>query len=262
MRLKLTLQTQYKPALLPFNYQYPLSSAIYKIIQSADAEFATFLHDKGYGEGNKNFKLFTFSDIKTPFVKSGDRMLLQTGEAELIVCFYVPEAAENFIKGLFLNQQLHIADSNSKTTFYISQVESLTKAYNSKIPKQVLQPLSPLVVGRKNDRGHYDYRSPQDKDFEDCLLHNWMEKVAATGNSDKNALQNLRQNISVAVRLFPHPPQSRLITIKAGTDAETKIRGYTKFRLEVIAPGEMIELALGAGLGLYNAQGMGCMEVV
>ncbi|MGI8636923.1 MAG: hypothetical protein ACR2KZ_16135, partial [Segetibacter sp.] len=90
MRLKLTLQTLQRPALLPFNYQYPLSSAIYKIIQSADAVFAAFLHDKGYGEGNKNFKLFTFSDIKTPFVKSGDRMLLQTSEAELIVCFYIP----------------------------------------------------------------------------------------------------------------------------------------------------------------------------
>jgi CRISPR-associated endoribonuclease Cas6 len=68
--------------------------------------------------------------------------------------------------------------------------------------------------------------------------------------------------VSINVRLFSHPPQSRLITIKGGTEAETKIKGYTKFRLEVTAPDEMIELALGAGLGLYNAQGMGCVEVV
>ncbi len=119
-----------------------------------------------------------------------------------------------------------------------------------------------MVVGKKNQRGHYDYRSPQDDDFEDCLLHNWMEKRAATGNADENALQKFRQKVSVRVRLFSYPPQSRLITIKGGTDAETKIRGYTKFRLEVTAPDEMIELALGAGLGLYNAQGMGCVEVV
>lgn len=262
MRLKLTLQTLHKPALLPFNYQYPISSAIYKIIQSADAKYASFLHDTGYGEGNKNFKLFTFSDIKTPFVKNGDRMLLQTGQAELIVCFYVPVAAENFIKGLFLNQQLQIADQKSKTIFQISQVESLPKSYNNKIQKHTIQPLSPMVVGRKNDRGHYDYRSPEDEDFEDCLLHNWIEKVIATGNADEDRLQNLRESVSVAVRLFAHPPQSRLITIKGGTDAETKIRGYTKFRLEVTAPDEMIELALGAGLGLYNAQGMGCVEII
>jgi CRISPR/Cas system endoribonuclease Cas6 (RAMP superfamily) len=33
MRFKLALLAHQKPALLPFNYQYPLSSAIYKIIQ-------------------------------------------------------------------------------------------------------------------------------------------------------------------------------------------------------------------------------------
>lgn len=77
MRFKLTLQTLHKPALLPFNYQYPLSSAIYKIIRSADKDFAAFLYNKGYGEGYKSFKLFTFSDIKTSFIKNGDRMQLQ-----------------------------------------------------------------------------------------------------------------------------------------------------------------------------------------
>jgi CRISPR-associated endoribonuclease Cas6 len=86
MRFKLNLQSK-KQAALPFNYQYPLSAAIYKIIQSADAEFAAFLHNTGYGEGYKSFKLFTFSDIKTPFIKNGDRMQLQTGEAELIIAF-------------------------------------------------------------------------------------------------------------------------------------------------------------------------------
>jgi CRISPR-associated endoribonuclease Cas6 len=261
MRFKLTLQTLNKPALLPFNYQYPLSSAIYKIIQSADHEFASFLHNKGYAQQGKSFKLFTFSDIKTPFVKSGDRMLLQCDVAELTACFYVPEAAENFIKGLFLNQHLQIADHKSKTTFNIIQVESLPSVHASKRIK-VFQPISPLVVGKKNERGNYDYLSPQDKDFEDWLLHNWVEKVVATGTADEQTLQSLRQSLSVNVRLFSHPPQSRLITIKGGTDAETKIRGYTKFRLEVTAPDEMIELALGAGLGLYNAQGMGCVEVV
>ena len=172
MRFRLTLHTK-QYSLIPFNYQYPLSAAIYKIIQSADAQFAEFLHNTGYGQRHKNFKLFTFSDIKTPFVKNGDRMRLQTGEGELIVCFYIPQAAENFIKGLFLDQKLEIADQKSKTTFIISQVESLPVTYNPAVEKQVLQPLSPLILGKKNSRGHYDYRSPEDEDFKDCLLHNW-----------------------------------------------------------------------------------------
>ncbi|HEX8356165.1 MAG TPA: CRISPR-associated endoribonuclease Cas6 [Segetibacter sp.] len=261
MRFKLTLQALHKPALLPFNYQYPLSSAIYKIIQSADQQFASFLHNRGYGEGHKSFKLFTFSDIRTPFSKNGDRMVLQSDFAELIVCFYISQAAENFIKGLFINQQIQIADHTSKTTFQIIQVESQPSTHISG-GVQILQPVSPLVVGRKNERGHYDYRSPQDEDFVECLVYNWLEKLAATHKPEEAALHDLRQNLVINVRLFSYPPQSRLITIKGGTDAETKIRGYTKFRLQVTAPDEMIELALGAGLGLYNAQGMGCVELM
>ncbi len=257
MRFKLNLQSLQRQALLPFNYQYPLSAAIYKIIQSADAEFASFLHNTGYGQGPKSFKLFTFSDIRTPFVKNADRMQLQTNEAGLIICFYMPDAAENFIKGLFLNQQIEVADSKSKAIFNVAGVESLHDETQSKTTV-LLQPLSPLVVGRKNERGHYDFRSPEDEDFAECLYYNLVEKCIAAGIDEVT----LDKEIWIEVRPFSHPPQQRLITIKGGTTAETKIRGYTKFRLAVTAPGEVLEVAMGAGLGLYNAQGMGCVEII
>lgn len=258
MRFRLSLST-IGGALVPFNYQYPLSSAIYKIIQRADEKFAAFLHNTGYGEGHKSFKLFTFSDIQTPFIRKGDRMQLVTGNAELTICFYLPQAAENFIKGLFMNQQLEIADRMSKTVFIVTGVESLLSA----IPDDgcvVLQPLSPLVVGRKNERGHYDYRSPVDKDFAECLYYNWMEKCTAVGLPVDAGYEEPEINIDVL--FFNHPPQQRLITIKAGTEAETKIRGYTKFRLKISAPREMMEVVLGAGLGLNNAMGMGCVGMI
>ena len=258
MRFRLTLHT-HKGSLLPFNYQYPVSAAIYRIIERADEAFAAFLHNSGYGEGHRKFKLFTFSDIRTPFARKGDRMQLLTGEAELMVCFYLPVAAENFIRGLFLHQQVEIADRNSKTVFHITQAESLPDNINGRTTL-VLQPLSALVVGRKNSRGHYDYRSPEDDDFTGCLYHNWKEKCTAVGLPVTTGDEAPEAGISVS--LFPHPPQQRLMTIKSGTEAETRVRGYTKFRLRVSAPVEMLEVALGAGLGLYNAQGMGCMAIV
>lgn len=262
MRFKLVLTSQDQAPLLPFNYQYPLSAAIYKIIRAADASFAAFLHDRGYGRGHHRFKLFTFSDISTPFRPAGDRMRLTTGIAELVVCFYMPRAAENFIRGLFLNQRLEIADHKSRVLFTIQQVESLPSAYehHQQQSSLVLQPLSPLVVGRKNVQGHYDYRSPEDADFAECLYYNWMEKCAAVGLPVAAGVEE--PEVSIKVLLFAHPPQQRLITIKGGTDAQTKIRGYTKFRLAVSAPANMLQVALGAGLGLHNAQGMGCVGVV
>jgi CRISPR-associated endoribonuclease Cas6 len=50
--------------IIPINYQYPLSSALYRIIAKGDAKNAEFLHGTGYGKG---FKFFTFSQINCPF---------------------------------------------------------------------------------------------------------------------------------------------------------------------------------------------------
>jgi CRISPR-associated endoribonuclease Cas6 len=185
-------------------------------------------------------------------------MQLLTNEAELIICFYLPQAAENFIKGLFIHQEIEIVDQYSKAVFQVKGIESLTETKAAM--RVLLQPLSPVVAGRKNERGHYDYRSPEDADFSDCLVHNWVEKYAAIHETDESQLNTLREAVQVAVKLYPHPPQQRLITIKGGTREETKIRGYTKFKMEVKAPKELLDVAFGAGLGLYNAQGMGCVS--
>lgn len=250
---------------MTLNYQYPLAAAIYKIIQRADGEYAKFLHDTGYKKEGKSFKLFTFSDIRIPFAIQDDRMLMKEQEALLIVCFHLPDAAGHFIKGLFMNQELEVADKKSKVTFRVQQVESVqvmpVHATESSM-KVTLQPLSPLVTGWKNDRGHYDYLRPQDANFTHSLLHNWLEKYSAVYDTTTAEIEMLKDSIKINVRLFPHPPQQRLITIKAGTDAATKLRGYMKFQLVIEAPARLIEMAMGSGLGLYNAMGMGCVGIV
>ncbi|WP_372474884.1 hypothetical protein AB4865_05015 [Capnocytophaga sp. ARDL2] len=45
---------------MPFNYQYPLSTAIYRFMKLADEEFATEIQNKDFWKG---FKFFTFSDL-------------------------------------------------------------------------------------------------------------------------------------------------------------------------------------------------------
>jgi CRISPR-associated endoribonuclease Cas6 len=266
MRFKITLYTQQTHPQLTLNYQYPLSAAIYKIIQRADAAFSEMLHNTGYGQGHKSFKLFTFSDLSTIYTIQGDRMLLKSDTASFIICFYIPQAAENFIKGLFAHQQLEIADSKSKVVFGVQQVESQADSVSSPatntIKKALLSPLSPLVVGRKNDRGHYDYRSPQDADFTDCLLYNWLEKYRAVYNAPDEVICQLQQQTNIQTIFYHNPPRERKPIIKAGTPEQTKLRGYNNFRLHVTAPSDMLELAMSAGLGLYNAQGMGCVGVV
>lgn len=243
---------------VPINYQYPLSAAIYKIIHQADEQYSAFLHNSGYKHKGKSFKLFSFSDLRVPFRNSGDRLLINGDPASLTIGFHVDEAATNFIRGLFINQQLDVADKISRTQFTVNEVQLLPDmlaSMNGNDVEVMLQPLSPLVVGRKNARGNYDFLNPADAEFNYWLIHNWLEKYHAVNGEAET--ESLKKQISVQVLTPQHEIRSRLITIKAFTPQQTQIRGFTKFRMKVKAPKQLIELALDAGLGLYNAQGMG-----
>jgi len=259
MRFKLKLFAINFPAILPLNYQYPLSAVVYKILQQADSNYSQFLHETGYRQSNslKSFKLFTFSDIKTPFKIQGDRMRMLTPEAEVIVSFHLPQAAETFIKGLFLNQEIEIADKRSRTKFRINQVESVPLGL-SKEPVQeiVLQPLSPIVSSKPNERGMYDYLAPEHPDFVPQLMYNWQSKYKTLYNDVEDAFADA----GMEVLLYKNPPKSRLITIKADSIAETKIKGYMNFQLRVKGKLEALELLMNSGVGVYNAQGMGIIN--
>ncbi|GAA4317889.1 CRISPR-associated endoribonuclease Cas6 [Compostibacter hankyongensis] len=266
MRFNLTLNTQENNSLLPANYQYPLSAAIYRIIQRGDAAYASFLHDKGYQQAGslKAFKLFTFSSLKIPFKIEGDRFRLLSDRAELVVCFHLPEAAEHFIKGLFQSQTIEIADKKSRVCFIVEQVQALPSPCPSLKETDtahcLLHPLSPVVCGLKNDRGYYDFLSPEHPDFVQLLLYNWKEKYKTVYGSE--SADAVFANAGMEVVFCKKPPKSRLITIKSGTPEETKIRGFVNFGLRVQGTAEALELLLNGGAGLYNSLGMGCIGVV
>lgn len=266
MRFRLTLVPSDRTALLPASYQYPLSSAIYKIIHRADELYSAFLHNEGYRlVSGKSFKLFSFSDLRVPYRTQGNRFLINGSTAALIISFHVEEAATNFIKGLFINQQLEIADKISSARFSVSEVQLLPDVLASIEDDEVeiiLQPLSALVVGRKNAKGNYDFLSPADADFNEWLVHNWLEKYRAARPEDDVTAEALKRPISATLLTPANEIKSRLITIKAFTPQQTRIRGFINFRLKIKAPRPLVKLALNAGMGLYNAMGCGCVGVV
>jgi CRISPR-associated endoribonuclease Cas6 len=244
--------------MIPINYHYPLSAAIYKLINKADEEYAAFLHQQGYGATHKKFKLFTFSNLQLDAVLNGDRLMLKKPSAKLLIGFYVPEAGEKFVGGVFMNQFIEIADNKTTTRFIIEQLEILPLLPQQNIDDvatAVFEPISPCVVGRKKQNGHYDYLAPDDPDFTTFLKSNLLEKLRLFfEEADPSRLQ-----------IDTIPPtdraKSKLITLKANTSAETKIKGYLGFQLSITAPVGWLQMALDAGMGLHNAQGMGCMAV-
>lgn len=259
MRFKIKLEAVEGQKIIPINYQYPLSAAIYRIINKGDAEYASFLHERGYGKG---FKLFCFSDIKCPFAINGDRLVLSQNELEFQVSFHLPEAMQHFIQGLFASEKINISDQKTRQDFKVKSIErgnsALTRYRENEIIEVIVKPFSPLVIGDKNDTKFYTFLSPKEELFQTLLVHNWREKIKAIYNEDEARDAFL----AVEVKFYEKPFRSRLITIKAGTPQQTMVKGYVNFKLAVKGERRFIDLLLNAGGGLYNAQGLGYLGIV
>lgn len=258
MRFRLKL---YKTAgrEIPINYQYPLSAAIYRILNKGDAEYASFLHEKGYGKG---YKFFTFSDLKFKYKRENDRMLLLDPKVEFTVSFHLPEASRTFVEGLFKSENIVIADKNSKVVFQVQSIISLDNPLKEFSPQELMEvivkPTSAIVTGVKNERGHYDYLLPDDKEFLPNLIYGWRNKIR-----DAYDLETAEQAIlSMELEYYQNPFRTRLMHIKSDSQAATKIRGSLNYKLKLRAERRFIELLLNAGIGIESAQGMGSLEVV
>ncbi len=265
MRILLNIKTlQQGVNTIPVNYSYPLSAWIYHTIADGNHEFAKFLHDTGFITGNRQYKLFTFSDLRFPpkgFKVEGDRLHILNGECRLTLSFQAPQALENFVMGLFRGQEFSIGDRTSQTRFKVETVElQPLPAFGDTAKFRCLSPI--LVSKERPNSRNAEYLEPDHPDFGKILSDNLINKLTAAisgGLLDAQA-RMAEQEVNIKIRLL-NTPKSRLMVIKAGTPQQTKIKGYT-FDFEIKAPSELIKIGYNAGFGEKNALGLGCVQTI
>jgi len=242
--------------LLPFNYQYELSSWIYKVLRQADATYSHFLHEQGYAHSHKHFKLFCFSNMELrPSPKAqGEGLLLQSDLLSFRIGFYAAEASENFVMGLFMHQKGSIGNVKHRIDFVVERIEA--RPLGQLAEQMRLKTVAPLVVARKKASGYDDYLHPEEVDFKELFLKNLLDKYQATGQE----LPPEWQHYAFELEILP-PIKSKLISIKSDTERLSQVKGYL-FGFRLKAPQALIELGLLAGFGKLNAQGFGACEVV
>ncbi|MFP3861099.1 MAG: CRISPR-associated endoribonuclease Cas6 [Bacteroidales bacterium] len=271
MRFKLILETNTNNNgnLLPLNYQYELSSWIYKTLNYGNQEFADWLHQEGYTNDYKNFKLFTFSNLLIDkYEIKSDRMKINSRENALIVSFYPINSLEYFVTGLFNNQQFTIGDKKTRAAFTIKTVEKLPEPEFKSTME--FKTLSPVLISYKNSENqkYAEYKHPEDDNYSDLLIKNLVEKYNAFYKTEANpfGVPNPERVKPLETDNFDYElktltkPKSRLITIKSGTKQESKLRGYL-YKFQIKAPAELIRLGYYAGFGEKNSLGFGCGEV-
>ncbi len=252
-KLHLTLDKAAYGDTLPASYQYELTSYIYRTIARGDADFATWLHANGYISNGKPFKLFTFSQLN--FAKwrmEGDRIRILSDELTLELSFLPERSTEEFIKGVFSEQSFTLGDRKSKIQLIVRNIESLPAPQYAE--EMTFRALSPVCLSRKNDDGRIDYLSPAHESAGSIILNNLLRKYEAFhGHTFDDPLDFGFELLS--------EPRSKLITIKANSPQQTKVRGYLyNFRLK--APVELMRMAHESGVGEKNSTGFGCVQVI
>lgn len=263
MQLKITLKVMYPGQLLPLSYQYEISAWIYKLISRADSSFGAFLHSEGYSQGNKRFKLFTFSNLWIPqYEILDDRMKLLSQDISFVVSFLVPRAAEEMISGLFREQRFALGDRVSRVDLEVSAVSIIpeeiftdkTVAFRTTSPLLVIKPEI-----RKDGKLWPKYLSPLDENYSQYFFSNLLEKHAIAHHHGLAAA--IPPDPNLHFRLLSENPRKNGIRIKAHTPEETKVIGYF-FDFELIAPAELLRVGMLAGFGGENALGFGAVKVV
>lgn len=253
MRLRINLQLERATA-IPINHQHLLTGVVYRFLESADADYARFLHGEGYipeGEtGGRRFKLFCFSPLRCRRRDiRGETLWLGPGEAEWLVASPVEKFLREFATGLLNEGALRVG----ATHLSITGVETLPlPRFEETMRFKCLSPIVAAVAEQEGDKRWTRYLRPKDPAFGERVRQNLLGKHSA---------------------LHGALPQGDSLTLAFDADYLAEHRGTKKITfkdIEIVGAFcpftlsgslELIELGYNAGIGEKNAGGFGMVEV-
>jgi len=256
MRFKLILNIDRntKDDRIPLNYQYAASSLIYRILSNSGSEFSSWLHENGFKDDQRRFKLFTFSRLYIPrYFIEGPYLKILSNIIEWYISFLPERSTQEFVQGLFKEQAFELGDRRANIRFRVQEVEMLP----SPVFKETMtfKTLSPACIVRQEKDGSEKYISPDYPDAVETVKLNLLNKYRAFYGHDFP-----EEHFPFSLRVLTKP-RSSLITIKEGTPQESKIRGFM-CRFELTAPVELMKIMYETGLGSKNSQGFGMSEFI
>lgn len=240
---------------LPFNYQYEQSAVIYKILSRSSHEYSEWLHNNGFACDTKQFKLFTYSRLDIPqYVIDKDRgcIRIKSNTVDWYVSFLPEETTEKFVQGLFMDQTFQLGNNKNKVQFRVQSVQVLPNPQFES--EMTFETLSPICISLRNDNGKTDYLSPSDNRSKESILFSLLNRYQAFYGKPYSG------DIDFNFDLLS-TPKPVLVTYKANTESESRVRGYMcKFRMK--ASSDLMKLAYECGVGMKGSQGWGMVKAI
>ncbi len=229
---------------LPISYHHIIQGMIYHQLQR-DRSYSTFLHDTGYQDSDKQFKLFTFGLLHGTY-------RIHTGQISFQgdILLEIRSANEDFCNVLYqaLADSQHLTICRQKLK--ICSVELKNRVIHK--PHIRVKMLSPVTVytTTNDDRHRSRYYTPLDAEFEQLINQNFQSKyTAATGQSPK---------IPIKVSVASISSRDKYVTKFKNQTYITAWNGLFELKGD---PGELTFL-YNTGIGAKNSQGFGMFEPI
>ncbi len=264
MRIKLTL-SPLDNCVIPINYQYPLSCAIYKILSGSSPEYSEWLHNKGYIDNTgKPRKLFTFSHLiidPKPALQNDSLRISRLSKAVIFVSSpMLEDFIQNFVQGIFINQTIAVGNSVTVGRFMIERVESMPLPdFKETMSYKCLSPILLSTMEEHNGKLSQHYLRPDDTRIEETVKNNLLHKY------------EVMHSKTFDCKTFKFALDKEYINRKGGANKISKLITLNKDKEEIkvktfIAPfvletsPELHKLAYECGIGEKNSQGFGMVE--
>ncbi|PLV57137.1 CRISPR-associated endoribonuclease Cas6 [Thermotoga sp. SG1] len=245
MRIKIHFQTT--EAIIPLNYNYLLSSFIYKKLASQNENFAKFLHERGYGE---RFKFFTFSQLFLENSKvKDDKLVIFPGKG----WWHVSSPVVDFVRYMFSSLSENPVIRVGKAEFVVQSItveDSLPvlSEYNFIM-------ISPLVVSvpeEKNGKLVHRYLHPGEEGFYEAFKRNLYKKYRIFYGKDPEG------DVEII-------PDWNYIKSKERITKRIKLKDVfvraVVFPFRVRGDRKLIEIGYEAGFGEKNSMGFGMVAL-
>lgn len=241
MRVKIEFKAEKDQLKIPFNYNYILSSMIYKNI--SDSELSYKLHS------SESFKFFTFSQLNIhEYKRDGNHLISQNGVIDLIISSPDEHLLKNILRGFLENLKVDFIGQK----LLVKNIEVITQPeFSNNMEFKTLSPIITRVKKEINGEIKIWDLTPGEKFFgqlEKNLIHKYLEFNQIKETNKKITIYSEMKNV-----------KQRRISIKKN-GIKTYHRGYF---MDIILEGdpELIEFAYDCGLGEKNSMGFGCINI-
>lgn len=264
LRIKIFLKSLSKEFAIPINYNYALSSALYRIFYESSPEFAQWLHNQGYvSKDGKRLKLFTFSRLFVRNARVVDNVIQGVdGCWFLFSSPFDATVVENLLVGVFKRSRIVIANRYAEGKFKISKIEQIVSPRFSNDMRYIM--LSPTVASKVERfegklREHY-YRADE-AGVEKALEENLLRKFEIVYKREYTKELGIELDREYIETKGGAEAVSKMVVIAEGSYNETKVKSFL-CPIRIVGDVEIQKVAYECGIGKKNGLGFGMLDVV